>query len=182
MGGNQVSIDTQIESIDVASLDDAISKYSVLVVHPNYAQSFRVRECSLETWYKLQVTETISSRGYVSPCPTCAQPSSAPAGVPAPSSGEILSSEVGGRISVNGVSVIQATSIPLLSVSNTYVVFANVNPNNHVATIIGGGFLLSSDGNTLVPLDKTDSPSHIVTEVASRYGNSLNQLRAALNQ
>ncbi|MGH9932157.1 MAG: hypothetical protein ACREA9_23390 [Pyrinomonadaceae bacterium] len=180
-GSNTVKLETTVEGIDVASLDDALAKYSVIVVRPTYAQSFRAGDLSIETWYKLRVIETISQKPYVPPCDSCGSPSNPLSGVPAPAADEFLSYETGGTLIVNGVTFVETAGLPLLFASNTYVLFSNINPANKVATVVGGGFKLSADNSTLVPLDIGDSPSCIVTGVSSRFGNSLNQLRAALN-
>ena len=179
-GSNTITLETTVEGIDVASLDDALAKYSVIVATPTYAQSYRVGD-SIETWYKLRTLETISQRSYVPPCDSCGSPSAIPGGVPAPAADEVLSSQIGGTLVVSGVTFTETAGIPLLISGSSYVLFVNINPANKVATVVGGGFALSADGNTLAPLDTSDSPSSIVTGVSLRFGNSLNQLRAALN-
>jgi hypothetical protein len=179
-GANTVTLETTVDGIDVANLDDAMAKYSVIVVRPTYAQSFRAGD-SIESWYKLRVVETVSQRTYLPPCSSCGSASAPPGGVPAPAADELLSSQIGGTLVVSGVTFTETGGIPLLQPDISYVLFVNINPANKVATVVGGGFYLAADGNSLTPLDTDDSPSTIVTGVASRFGNSLNQLRAALN-
>lgn len=180
-GQTTVELLTHINEIDVDSFDDALSNYSVLIVQPTAIQSFRSGDQSIETWYKLNVVRTISQRAYVAPCGTCgAPPSAPPSGFPAPAAGEILTTEVGGTLVINGVTFAQSTDLPFFAPSETYVLFVNLNPTNNIATVLGGGFKVMPDGDTLSPLDTSDSPSVIVTGVASRFNNSLSQLRAAL--
>jgi hypothetical protein len=179
-GQNAVELVTTIHEIPVASLDDALSKYSVIVVQPNYIQHFRSGDLSITTWNKLKVTETLSQKPYIAPCSSCASPpTSAPSGFPAPAADEILTPEAGGTIVVNGVTFEQSTDLPFFTTGKKYVLFVNLNSANRIATVVGGGFEVAANNDTLIPLDTSDDPSPIVTGVASRFGNSLAQLRAA---
>ncbi|HYE16099.1 MAG TPA: hypothetical protein VD968_16795 [Pyrinomonadaceae bacterium] len=178
-GQPAVKISTTIDDIDVTTLDDAMARYSVITVQPSLVAPYRTGDLTIESWSKMTITETLSSRPFVPPCESCAQPPPKPGDFPDANWNEILTSEVGGTISVNGVTFTQTTGIPLFNANEQYVLFVNINPSNRVATVIGGGFRLLP-GGYMSPLDTSDNQSVIVTEVAARFNNSLDQLRAAL--
>ncbi len=179
-GQTTVELITSIKEIHVSSLDDALAKYSVVVAQPNYIQSLRDGDFNIITWNKMLLLETLSLKPYVAPCSTCsASPASPPLVYPNTQSDEIRVPERGGTIDVSGVTFVQISDIPFFTYGKKYVLFVNINPSNRNATVIGGGFEVAADGNTLLPLDTSDSPSPIITGVASRFNNSLSQLRAA---
>ncbi len=177
------SIDTNTmlwEYEHIGGIDDALSKYTVIVAHPVSSTSY-VWSSELQivgTWYKFAVTETLSQRPHIA-CDTC--DTDPPASLLPLSAGQLLIPKYGGSVMINGVTINSIDhNFPAYQTSQNYLIFLNVDSTKGVGSVDGGGvavFAVGANG-TLTPVISISSA--LAEDISLRYGNSLIALRAAL--
>ncbi|SRR6266404_9506503 len=171
---NQIVTGTRV---GVDGLDDAVSNYSIVLAQPIASSTHITDPFTFMTWYKFRVYETLSSRPYL--CSECS--STQPFSDLFPlNADEILVPDAGGTIVVDGVTFNRGEStIPGYDLSTTYVLFIDLNSATKIGTVrVGSVGVFVKSGDTLVP---REAGTAISGELSSRYGNSLNCLRASLN-
>lgn len=164
---------------DVEGFDEAHANLTILVARAESSQSFATSPYNIETWVRFVVTETLSGQPpYKCVDGACAIPSD----VAPPASNEMLLAKAGGKIVRDGVTVnIQWSDFPDFTEGQTYLLFIDYDAAARVGVpAIGpvGVFGVDSYG-TLTPILQADTG--LKADLASRFGNNLNQLRAALN-
>lgn len=165
---------------DIDSSDDAISRYSVILAVPIDKTSYvwSDENQTIGSWYKLRVDEILSQRSY-SACDVCPPPPDPPAELTA-NSNEILLPKYGGSVVLNGVTINSLDpDFPDYSFSASYLIFLDLDSGRRVG-VVGSGpaGVFAVQGDTLVPVTPRSNP--LASDIATRYGNSLSQLRAAL--
>jgi hypothetical protein len=167
------------EYVQPASWDAVLAQYSLIVVEPLESRSYPTfRDHSIETWYRFRIVETLSSR----PLSRSLRP---PPGDFLPTqANEIVLYKYGGTLVRNGIVLTaidpEYPQFSFTSPPTRYLLAAEINSATGTASLLMGQFgVFTIDGSgTLTPLNP-DNPFQ--QDISSRYGNSLDQLRAALN-
>lgn len=160
--------------------DDVLADYSFVVVQPIQAVSYpSSQDRSIKTWYRFRIIEVISQKP-VEACEGCPPFPSAPADF-VPQAGELVMSKAGGRLTRNGVELIgMAEDFPDLLLSQTYLLVLDFDASSQVGhSSMGpaGVYTVSSSG--LIEALHPDSDP-FDSDLSTRYGNSIDQLRVAL--
>jgi hypothetical protein len=180
-GIQSININTMLWEYDgIDGIDDALSKYTVVIAHPvsstSYAWSSEYQ--IIGTWYRFAVTETLSQRPHI-PCDTC--DTDPPASLLPLSAGQLLIPKYGGSVMINGVTINSIDAdFPAYQTSQNYLMFLDVNQTTGVGNVDGGRaavFAIGSNG-VLTPVSSINSA--LAEDISLRYGNSLTALRAAL--
>ncbi|HKU77121.1 MAG TPA: hypothetical protein VJR02_24630 [Pyrinomonadaceae bacterium] len=180
-GIQSVDINTMLWEYDgIGGIDDALSKYSVVVAHPvsstSYTWSSELQ--IVGTWYKFAVTESLSQRPHI-PCDAC--DSDPPASLLPLSAGHLLIPKYGGSVMINGVTINSIdTDFPAYQTSQSYLLFLNIDQTKGVGNVDGGGVAVYAIGanGVLTPINSINSA--LAEDISLRYGNSLTALRTAL--
>lgn len=180
-GIQSINISTMLWEYDgIGGIDDALSKYSVIVAHPlsstSYTWSSELQ--IIGTWYKFAVTETLSQRPHIA-CDTC--DTDPPASLLPLSAGQLLIPKYGGSVMINGVTINSIDrDFPAYQASQNYLIFLNVDQTKGVGTVDGGGAAVFAIGANGVLTPVYSISSALAEDISLRYGNSLTALRAAL--
>ena len=163
----------------VEGFDEAQTYYTIVVVKALSSQSLAISPYNIETWFRFELQEVLSAQ----PPHLCVNSACAfPAGVAAPAGNEILVPRAGGIIVRNGVTIdMRWSEFPDFTVGQTYLLFIDYDATARIGVpAIGpvGVFLVNAYG-TLTPI--LPEETGLREDVAARFGNSLHQLRAALN-
>lgn len=161
----------------VSTFDEAKTYYSVFVATANSQQSLQISPFSISTWFRFTVNESLS----VIPPNRCVNNRCAlPAGVGAASGSELLVPRAGGTIVKNGVEVdLRMQEFPDFTPGQMYLLFVDYEPAARVgAPTLGpiGVFTVNSDGTVTA----ISAISDLKDDIATRFGNSLSQIRTAL--
>ncbi len=168
-------------------LDDAISNSNVAVVQMIAAKSYAVEDDSIVTWSKFKILE---SWRQVAACSACIRDGLAPPTDMLPlNPDEILVLRGGGSLAVNGVLLKSIMyDFPQFSFDHNYVLFFQRDPSQPQVGSLwlgGNGVLPIVSGNQLATVDILDTTgttlqhNPFTDELQSRYGNSLDQMRAS---
>lgn len=180
-GIQSININTMLwEYEGIGGIDDALSKYTVIVAHPlsstSYAWSSEYQ--IIGTWYKFAVTETLSQRPHIA-CETCN--TDPPAGLLPLSAGQLLIPKYGGSVVLNGVTINSVDAdFPAYQASQNYLMFLDVDQTKGVGNLDGGGAAVFAVGANGVLTPVSSISSALAEDISLRYGNSLPALRAAL--
>ena len=180
-GIQSTDISTMLWEYDgIDGIDDALSKYTVIVAHPvsstSYAWSSEYQ--IIGTWYKFAVTETLSQRPHIT-CETC--DTDPPVSLLPLSAGQLLIPKYGGAVVINGVTINSIDSdFPAYQTSQNYFIFLDVNQTNGVGNVHGGGAAVFAVGANGILTPVSSISSALADDISLRYGNSLPALRAAL--
>lgn len=162
-------------------LNQAISENSLVVAQLITQESvWYETNDGIYTWYKFRLTEALAQKPYV-PCTSCTL--SPPSGLLPLQSGEFLVPLAGGSAVIDGVAVqTQMTSFNGLVLGQNYLLFMNWDVANGMATTRPQGILWINSDNTFTPVMNLapGETEPIINGLATQYGNSLTQLRAAL--
>lgn len=173
----------------VDTLDDALSRYTVVVAEPILSRSYVVDDIGVRTWYKMRVDETLSQRP-VFQCTGC-DPTfmpDPPADMLPLNAGEILIYRGGGNVVVGNVTVdYEVEQFPAFNISQKYLLFLNYDASRSVASVdLGpvGAFVVTSPD--LLTTFFTDADGLVVSsgvsdDMSARFNNSLSQFRNFLN-
>lgn len=167
----------------VGGFDDATAKYTVVVAQPVKAQSYAwIPEAqTIGTWYKFQILETLSSKPLLQ-CAECPPTQDAPSEMQPLNAGEMAVSKFGGTLVINGIPIHSVDGdFPDFVVSQRYLLFIDLDTSKRVGDVSSGGvavFSVDGSGN-LAPL--IPNSEQLTTDIANRFGNSLNQIRAYFN-
>ena len=180
-GIQSIDISTMLWEYDgIDGIDNALSKYTVIVAHPVSSTSYAWNSeyQIIGTWYKFAVTETLSQRPYI-PCDTC--DTAPPASLLPLSPGQLLIPKYGGSVIINGVTINSiAHDFPAYQTSKDYLIFLNVDQTKGVGKVDGGGAAVFAVGPNGVLTSVISTSSALAEGISLRYGNSLIALRAAL--
>ena len=158
--------------------DEASSNYSIVVAQAVSKESFAIDAYGVETWYKFTVTETLSTTTphicFDNECPL-------PTELPAAGSNEMWLQKSGGIIVRNGVTVdFEWAGFPDFNIGQTYLLLVDLNQTTKIGVpaIGASGVYMVDNNNNLLPVgDESD----VSSDISSRFGNSLSQLRNTLN-
>ena len=173
----------------VGTLDDAFTRYTVLVAEPVLNKSYVIDDIGVATWSKLRVSETLSQKPPYQ-CSTCG-----PFTLPDPPSDllplnadEILIYRAGGAAQVGGVTFnYEVEQFPEFNVAQKYLFFLTYDSSKKVASAaIGptGVFTVTSSDvltSTLTDADGLVISNAVTDGVSARFSNSLTQLRNFFN-
>lgn len=138
----------------------------------------------ITTWHKFTISESLVQRPY-EPCQNCT-PVTPPAGLQPINTGELVIGIPGGSAIIDDVVVEEMVSgFPGLVIGQRYLLFLNFDPARNIGDLNYGptGVLLISTQNTFMPVAEflEGEGDEISSGLAAQYGNSLTQLRSALN-
>jgi len=174
-----VTVPIEIMHEDVEGFDEAKTYYSIVVAQAVSKQSFAVSAYDIETWYKFTVTETLLTNAphicVEGECPL-------PADLPAAGANEMWLAKSGGTIVRDGVTVdFQWTDFPDFNIGQKYLLFIDFNQGTSVGVPAIGpvGVFAVNNSDTLAPIFSEDTS--LKSDISSRFGNSLSQIRNAIN-
>jgi hypothetical protein len=180
-GIQSINISTMLWEYDgIGGIDDALSKYTVIVGHPvssaSYAWSSELQ--IIGTWYKFAVTESLSQRPHIA-CDTC--DTDPPSSLLPLSAGQLLIPKYGGSVMINGVTINSIdTDFPAYQTSQNYLIFLDVDQTKGVGNVHAGGAAVFAIGANGVLTRVSSISSALAEDLSLRYGNSLTTLRAAV--
>jgi hypothetical protein len=166
----------------VNNLDEALSKYAVVIAQPVTMQSKNL-VYTISTWYKFKVIENISDKTF-SDRPDHAD---APKELLPVEPDEILIPKGGGNLVIDGVQVIcEEPGFPQFEMSRTYLLFVKPDPFSSKFGRIGefmlgpkGVFALRGD-DLVEPVASQSNP--LSNAIEKLYGNSLERIKADFKQ
>ena len=165
---------------DVGSLRTALSRDTVvlaeLVGRKTYADTW-----GLHTWYRFKIKETLLD--HAPPRRSDWTFQSAPSDMLPIADDEFLISEANGQIEIDGVTVTQHSNGARYLEDQTYLLFLWIDPSKRTAIRTGtdplGVFLVDDYGNLTSYVDESYP---LKTDIAKRFNNSLDNMRAALKK
>lgn len=166
-------------------IGEAISSSSILVAQlATTSISWDETTGEITTWHKFTISETLVQRPY-EPCQNC-NPALPPTDLQPINTGELVIGIPGGSAIIDDVVVEEMVSgFAGLVVGHRYLLFLNFDPARNIGDLHYGppGVLLISTENTILPVAEflEGEGDEISSGLALQYGNSLTQLRAALN-
>lgn len=159
------------------TFDEAKANYTVLLASANSQNSVQISPFSLATWTRFTLTETLS---VVAPHVCVGGACAPPTGIAAAGSTELLVPKPGGTIFKNGVEVdLRLEDFPDFVSGQNYLLFLDYDPSSRVgAPALGelGVFVVNSNGTVTALVASGD----LKNDIATRFGNSLSQIRTAL--
>ena len=159
------------------TFDEAKASYSVVIATANSKNSVQINPFSLATWTRFTLTETLKT---VAPHVCVGGACAPPAGIAAAGSTELLVPKPGGNIFKNGVEVdLRLEDFPDFVNGQSYLLFLDYDPASRVgAPALGelGVFTVNSNGTVTALVASGD----LKNDIATRFGNSLSQIRTAL--
>ncbi|HEU4711129.1 MAG TPA: hypothetical protein VFS76_06160 [Pyrinomonadaceae bacterium] len=176
-GESHVSTGVVGETAEVATFDEAKTYYSVFVARADSKQSLITDPFVISTWWRFTVTETLST---VAPHLCVGSDCAPPAGVAAASGTQLLLPLAGGSVVKDGVLVNYVLQdFPDFTIGQSYLLFVDYDSARRVgAPALGplGVFAINSDGTVTAIVGTSD----LKDDIATRFGNSLSQIRTAL--
>ncbi len=188
-GVYQLNITTTGEFDGVPTFDDALARYSVMVVEPLLSRTYVIDDIGLRTWHKFRVQETLSQKPYYT-CSGCVA-----GGMPTPpadmlplNSNEILVYTGGGDTVIEDVAVKETISDShTFLLTQKYLLFLNYDASQQAGAVDLGpeGIFMLRGTDALDPVH-VDANGIVISSpvsdgVATRYANSLTQFRNVLN-
>ncbi|HEV7857297.1 MAG TPA: hypothetical protein VGO91_01475 [Pyrinomonadaceae bacterium] len=135
----------------------------------------------IETWYKLQITETLSQQD-VTNCQTCPPLRTPPADMLPLNKDEFLVPQAGGEISIDGVKMIsEDPEFPPFKTGDEYLLFLTLDMSKGVGALRMGPWGVYNIGvnETLTPVNK-ELEHPLKADITARSGDSVGRLRAHL--
>jgi hypothetical protein len=172
---------------DVKGLSDALSVLSLLNVEPVAQISYAAGSDYVITWIKFRIIEDLSQRDFGTASSEHHVPEDLPqviadALLPV-GDDEILVSQAGGILSIDGVTLISETpDFPLLSMDQRYLLFVEKSHTGKTGITTLGGygvFKISESGliKRLVP-----KPHPVGRDINRNFGDSLSKLKEGLGK
>lgn len=169
--------------------DDVLAGNSFIIAEPVEARSYpEADDKGIETWYRLKLVETLAVK------PIARALRQPPADLAPAQADEVLLLKHGGSLVRNGITLhgVDAQLPPLAVVQppQRYLLILDYDPANHLGYVALGQLgvyrldaagtmtCLTADNPFIV--NKTPEDNPYSQEIATRYNNSVNQLRAAL--
>lgn len=164
---------------DIGSLRQALARDTVMLVEVVGKKTFAYKY-DLTTWYKFRIIETLSEKP-MPKYPTYSSLPDPPQEMQPLNEDEFVMAETNGQMEIDGVRVTQYSNGVAYNVGGDYLIFLHINPHKRLAVRSStdplGVFLVGKDGKFKAYLDR---PHPLREELASRYGNSIGNLRRAL--
>lgn len=179
-GEKEYAISSISCGMGVSTLKEALSSYTIVLAHPVEKKTF-MNTHGLNTWYKFKVSETLSSKPIQDFHRELLSNIEIPIDLLPVNSDEILISERGGVLEVEGVKVAVYSNSPHYSLSSRYLLFLEFDSDKRVGFVPWtdeiGTFTIDDSGR----LKATDNDSYDLKEkIASRFGNSVERLKSYL--
>lgn len=160
--------------------DDVVARFSFVVAEPLEVKSYPHPgvggDSDIESWYRFRIIETLSQK------PTPFQLNPGPSDIAPAQPGQLLVHKFGGTLLRNGVQLVaDEPSFPDYALGQRYLLILFVDPNSSVGSVTMGsnGVYSVSASGTISSVDLVGSVFE--ADLATRYNNSLDQLRAALS-
>jgi hypothetical protein len=164
---------------DIGSLRTALARDTVVLAEA-VGKKTLADEDGLRTWYRFKIAETLSEK----PMPKYPNYDSLPDppnDMQPLGEDEFVILEANGQMEIDGVRVIQRSNGVVYEDGGVYLLFLHIEPRKRVAVRSGtdplGVFLVAKDGTFRSYIDRSYP---LRDQMASRYGNSIEKLRAAL--
>lgn len=166
--------------------DDVLANYSLVVaevVDQKFYPSGPISgpHNTINTWVTLRVHENLRLKD-VAACADCTPLVPPPADLAAPASDQIVAIKHGGSLLWNGVNLTAVDpAFPNLMAGQRYLLIIDLDVSRKLGYFSLGprGAYLIGSSNGLIPINPDANPYQ--SDLTNRYGNSLDQLRAALN-
>ena len=178
-GLDEVQLSVLICGWDIGNLREALQRDTVMLADVVDKKTFAYRD-DLKTWYRFKIVNTLSEK----PRPKYATYSwfpDPPEEMKPLDEGEFVMVETNGQMEIEGVRVTQRSNSVRYSVGSTYLIFLYLDRVKRVAVRAGteptGVFLVGKDGTFKAYID---SPHPLRDQLARRFGNSVENLRRAL--
>lgn len=167
----------RITIVGASDLNDALSRFTVLIATPVESRSYIVAPHRLVTWYRFRVVETLSRRP-VPECPTCPQLMSPPDELLPLNEDEVLLPRHSGTVVIDGVRVTTVESgFPPFLPSQRYLLFIDLDASRRVGRLSMGRygvFTVNADGS-IRHINNQDHPFR--SEIEMDHGSALERLR-----
>ena len=184
-GGTSLSVVAEFNYPAPNDLNEAIATSSLIVGQlAAVSTSWDDETGDITTWYKFNTVETLVQRAY-EPCDICTAPV-VPSDLQPVNAGQVVVALSGGAAVIDDVAVEEMLpDFSGLAIGQRYLLFVNFDPSTNIGGLDYGpsGSLLINSQNTFTPVIESlqDQSDEISTGLIAQYGNSLNQLRSALN-
>lgn len=179
-GHQEIAFRAPIESYAVPkSLDEALAHHYLMVIQPIEQKSYASHE-SIRTWYKFKIIEELSAPTRY--CTNCPGIESAPPEFLPLQTNEILASQSGGEVEIDGIRLISKDpDFPAFEKGKRYLVFLSLDSQKGVGAIqMGpwGTFGINEQEQLKTINEKLQHP--VRDELTDAYHNSLGRLRSQL--
>lgn len=170
------------EYVQPNSWDEVLSGFSFVIAQPVQMKTYATADqTNIDTWIKFRISETLSQKP-VDSCAVCPPVPTPPSDMLPLQANEILISKPGGTIGHNGIQLTAFNQeFPDFLMSQQYLLiidlYSSIGTGNF-SMGSAGVYIIGSDG-LLTPIQPEINPYS--NDLASRYGNSINQLRTVLN-
>lgn len=164
----------------VKSLENALKHYRLVVARPVDKRSLANERGEIWTWFKLQITESITPKKY-SPCADCPAPANVPANLLPLNPDEILVAGRGGSVTVEGVEIVTPDEFDF-QMSDPYLLFLEEDQLGLFGRIMVGPaavFRVNPD-ESLAAIN--ERPHSLKKIIKGQFKDSLKELRAAKQQ
>ena len=172
----------RVEYTEPDTWDDVLANYSFVTAQLVTSKSYPAAlNRDIETWYKFRVNEKLSQKPIIV-CDGCPAFPTAPADMLPLQANEMLVAKSGGTLAYNGIFLTASDpEFPDFLLSQNYLFILQLDSSSQVGSLsLGPWGAYSIDANAIL---------HVINpgvdvyhdDLTSRYGNSLNQLRAVLN-
>jgi hypothetical protein len=165
---------------EVGDVNDALSRYSLIIARPVQKSSLMLDQWNITTFYKFEIIEIISSAQTAN----CCVVESLPDQLQATKENEIYLRVGGGTINMDDVDVTIPEEFGELSLSQPYLLFISLDKDKAVGIIKAGagGIFKIADKDKIETLSA--HPHTLSLSVAKDFGSSIEQLRnkAKLNR
>jgi hypothetical protein len=172
----------EVEYNQPGTWDDVLASFSFVKVQLVTSKSYpTLGNHSIETWYKFRVLDTLASKPVLT-CDGCPSFPTAPADMLPLQTNEILVPKLGGTLTYGGVTLTAKEPVfPDFLSSQNYLLILQLNPSTQVGHINMGptGAYTVDSSNIMRAINPSIDDYH--NDLTNRYGNSLTQLRMALN-
>lgn len=162
---------------DVKSLGNALKHYRLVVAHPREKRSLANERGEIWTWFKLQITESVTPKKY-NPCADCPTPSHLPADLLPLGQDELLVAGRGGSVTVEDVEIVTPAEFDF-QMSESYLLFLEEDQSGLFGRIMVGPaavFRVNPD-ESLAPIN--EHPHSLKRIMKDQFKDSLKELRAA---
>jgi hypothetical protein len=161
---------------EIHSLDQALSKYSVVVAEPVEKRSLTLDPWRITTFYTFRVVKNLSQKDLSD----CCVPKGLPAELPPLSENEIYVRVGGGTITIDGIEVTEEEEFGGFNLNERYLIFLSLNASEKLALIKHGPYAVFKvkAGDSLESL--VDEPHVLKREIEHIYGGRLHRLETDL--
>jgi hypothetical protein len=160
----------------IPTLDEALSRYSVIIGRPMQKTSLiNDDESGISTFYKLKIVEVLS-KSDKKPC--CKNYIKLPSQLAEPVTGQIYLYSAGGIVTVDGIEITQREWTDELKLDHDYLLFLSQNLSEKVNTVNLGREVLYEIGSDGIIDTRSKQPNIITDQIRNIHSNSTNLLRS----